>query len=68
MPWLYRLIDEETREHVNTIRIGNHDAMVEMMDIAETLGFYLEFDHFNDEDWGDVELTDKGKEVVEKSM
>jgi hypothetical protein len=43
---MYKLIDDQTGEHMNTIAIKDHDSMVEMMEMAGTLGYDMELDYF----------------------
>lgn len=46
MPWRYKLIDREDKQHINTISIRDEDGMEEMTDIADLLGCDLEFDRY----------------------
>ena len=38
----YRLVDEDTGETVNIVEIGDDDSLLEMEEMSEILGFYLE--------------------------
>jgi hypothetical protein len=50
MPWMYKLIENETGTQVNTITIKDHASMVEMLEMAEMLNYHMELDYFKGEE------------------